>query len=564
MDMQVFVHMAIWVWGGCCYRGTNARPCPASVSYCIGIIKNYFRQYFNKFAVLRSPAVVIYFLAAIILVTALMGRELACVLAERGYLFGMRRVAKFTKKLPAATRYGNVASMMNGYKHPVHFVGFGSDGDAGRGLKDKCVAFSMYQLLKQRYYGMALAEECLDVTRDFFLNELLQPKGDYERAFRIVEMELGFCHDHFFTKHAVIFELEAGFFSLFLVRIFLISTVVYFVLQSALSVKTLNAIIEVQTKRADDIITLLVLATILLVEVLQAAFYLALDWCKVSLICRYVTRSCYQRSAFIEKVISCLGRFTLFGYWKNKIGLYSVSSGNTYSDLSDGEFRTVKKAIVKSLVSCDGLPTNGEGSLRRNGVLAEFSWALRGQSQAEIMLIWNIATFHFSIVRPYVEEDAEFNVLVSLSLSRYCAHLMESAPELLPGNCGDTKVAMADVQDDFSKIQAPLGLLGQAMDEFQDEEEGRSIFMRGVKLGKQLKAMPNRAEGWQIIADFWAEKILYIAPTDNVKGHMELLAKGGELLTNIWVLLTHAGVVKIHREEDKKAMPRRRPSQANV
>ena len=84
--------------------------------------------------------------------------------------------------------------------------------------------------------------------------------------------------------------------------------------------------------------------------------------------------------------------------------------------------------------------------------------------------------------------------------------------------------------------------------------------MRGVKLGKQLEGILSSALRWKLIADFWAEKILYIAPSANVKGHMELLAKGGEFLTHIWVLLTHAGILKINREEDNNTLPRRQPS----
>ncbi|XP_047043002.1 uncharacterized protein LOC124647050 [Lolium rigidum] len=425
------------------------------------------------FKVFKNPAVAVSSLTLAVVITAFMGRELACLMVERGY-FCVRRIAKFMNNLPANDDGFDPVSM-RGYKYPVHFricteanvvtidqiwqcegrllLSSGSTDHCCIGLKDVCLAYAMYQLLKRRYYGMACAEEHLDETRDFVFKGL--PHGtddDYERAFRIVEVELGFCHDYFFTKHAIIFELETGFFILFVLRIMLILVVAYFVWLNSLSVKTPTAIIEVHSRRADAIITVLVLVTVLLIELLQATFYMASDWCKVSVACRYVRGSWYQGNAFFEKLMGYLSRFTIFRHWKNTIDQYSVfSNPNAAHMAAESDLQAVKLAIVRSLRSCDGLPTNGEGSLRRNGVFAEFSWALQGQAQAEIMLVWHIATEHVN-AKSENEEATELHRQVAVCLSRYCAYLMDSAPELLPGYFGDTKSVMCDVKEDVSKV----------------------------------------------------------------------------------------------------------------
>jgi hypothetical protein len=70
------------------------------------------------------------------------------------------------------------------------------------------------------------------------------------------------------------------------------------------------------------------------------------------------------------------------------------------------------------------------------------------------------------------------------------------------------------------------------------------MFIKGLKLGKELEEIGDEVLLWKVLAEFWAETIIYIAPSDNVKAHMERLAQGGEFLTHVWALLTHAGILK--------------------
>jgi hypothetical protein len=44
--------------------------------------------------------------------------------------------------------------------------------------------------------------------------------------------------------------------------------------------------------------------------------------------------------------------------------------------------------------------------------------------------------------------------------------------------------------------------------------------------------------------------ILCVAPSDNLKGHKEAIARGGELITLLWVLLFLAGIVSRPGEDD--------------
>ena len=83
------------------------------------------------------------------------------------------------------------------------------------------------------------------------------------------------------------------------------------------------------------------------------------------------------------------------------------------------------------------------------------------------------------------------------------------------------------------------------------------VLKEGVRLGEQLVELTvvegDETTVWKVMAEFWSEMILYVAPSDNLKGHKEAIARGGELITLLWVLLFHAGIVSRSGEEDGDA-----------
>ncbi|KAF3325337.1 hypothetical protein FCM35_KLT10408 [Carex littledalei] len=70
-----------------------------------------------------------------------------------------------------------------------------------------------------------------------------------------------------------------------------------------------------------------------------------------------------------------------------------------------------------------------------------------------------------------------------------------------------------------------------------------SIVGKGVKLANDLGNCANDGSlVWTMLAEFWAEMILFVSPSDNVDGHEKNLDRN-ELITQLWALLTHAGIV---------------------
>ncbi|VAH41718.1 hypothetical protein VPH35_026643 [Triticum aestivum] len=92
------------------------------------------------------------------------------------------------------------------------------------------------------------------------------------------------------------------------------------------------------------------------------------------------------------------------------------------------------------------------------------------------------------------------------------------------------------------------------LDGTEEGDDPVTVLEKGVKLGKQLASMPDVLERWKVMEDFWAETIIYVAPSHSTgKQHMQHLESGGEFLTHIWALLSHAGILNLNRDKEQGA-----------
>lgn len=151
---------------------------------------------------------------------------------------------------------------------------------------------------------------------------------------------------------------------------------------------------------------------------------------------------------------------------------------------------------------------------------------------------------------------------VAVKLSRYYAYLIVFVEELLPYYVEDTRELKMTVTKEVkilassctpSEMCKKMKCLPRTKEE---KDNPKTIFDKGLKLGKQLEKMHNtRPQLWNMIAEFWAETIIYITPSHaTAKHHMKHL-ESGEFLTHIWVLLSHAGILNLDREKDQGSKP---------
>jgi hypothetical protein len=467
-------------------------------------------------------------------------------------------------------------------------------------LKDLCLSCALFQQLKRRHFFGRVRPKTSSARKDhdFVFKKLLPSEGDFRRAFRIIEAELGFCYDFFFTKYYYTFVgthlLPLSLVTAFLVKIVLLLTVGVFAVRNSLVLETPNPIIEVHISRGDYIISLLLLGVALTVELVNAAFYLASDWAQVSLATSMHVKKKQRCASIFGEVIAFLRRVTFSGQLRrnrmNSQHSVMVGLGQRQHDpveVSDA----VKRAVARSLISTyGGNPTNdvGETSIWQED--HRYSWALKGLSQLEVLLIWHVATEYCDISAApspspsnrcsehqgftanlsaycaHLFENAlgllrnhrrdritrrEDHRGVAVHLSRYCAYLIGSVPELLPYHQADIAQLAHMVVEERTELFR-LDSTTNIYDEMKDlqgtgeEDDPRKIFQKGIKLGKQLGRMED-GDHWEVLQDFWAKTTIHAAKSHyTTKQHMQHLESGGEFLTHIWALLAHAGILNLN------------------
>ncbi|CAD6252691.1 unnamed protein product [Miscanthus lutarioriparius] len=528
---------------------------------------------------------------------------------------------------------GDVITIDMIWKHDGKLLS--SRDERARALKDTCLSFALFKLLKRRFCSLEIAEAGHPKTRDFVLHGLLadnnappsrpqhqcddnpedQLRRGAERAFHIIEVELSFLYDFFYTKYPVLFPTKrvVGVIRFFFLLVFLV-VLLYF---------TTDAIWVARHPRfvapyyAFTIFNdFLFVAMIFAIDVLQQLATSYSNWAVVHFVCDYVRTKkksrwhCWSwiRQELIKWVANC--RYHKVRHWDHKLGQYSLLKSleydsfltNTLSlltlrlmdpkgigrkrepdvELPPAVMHAVATALRRSLEEGNGCLTNGTKSIKDGE--GELLWACTQPTTTHMVLVWHIATTLCDVKDDFTKDkDISHELLpqlhrhrlIATCLSGYCAYLLAFVPEMLPDHSYTTKQILdavvrearqnlVNTEDksktkqileatvrkareylgmtkDMSKIFDKMTELGGIVGGSRGEET--PILILGARLHRCLMAItvPRR---WELLAEFWAELLLFLAPSDNTDVHAEHLAEGGEFMTHLWALLMHAGILK--------------------
>ncbi|KAF8660527.1 hypothetical protein HU200_057629 [Digitaria exilis] len=465
-------------------------------------------------------------------------------------------------------------------------------------IKDLCLSFALFKLLLRRFLGCQLAEAGCHRAMAFVQDGLLS--GSPERVFQVVEAELSFLADFLFSKLTVFYA--SGWWFPALNSILVVATWISCVAAGGAIVHDMtnegtvlagdyhglrdylqhhDTVFHVIVG-LDVLVSVSFIVAIVFTEGWEIANYVCSDWLKVSTICEYARRPSWRKSPWARRRLGRVLRLRAMQQWDDRFCQMSILQlrfcycGCVSRQVDRIAKETVvvplavKSAIVEALRTNQGRLGNGDMSLQRNGVADMLIWACRISasdtdhdnaeldSLSEQILVWHVATrlaelkpsegAHGKVVSDNDGDgDESDHVVVATRLSRYCAYLVALKPSLLPDHRVWTEEIYEGVVEEVTRVLARCAgpvvryeraatCLGGSMN---------ATLNKASKLGRQLvEELGDEEVTWKVLADFWAELILYLAPSENVTSHAKSLRRGGEFITVLWALLGHAGIVK--------------------
>uniref|UniRef100_A0ACD5W6R1 Uncharacterized protein n=1 Tax=Avena sativa TaxID=4498 RepID=A0ACD5W6R1_AVESA len=454
-----------------------------------------------------------------------------------------------------------------------------NQGGASR-RRDLCLSFALFRLLRLRFavdhVGSISFPFQETKCRDFVIKGLLSDDEDLDRAFRVVEAELGFLFDFFYARYPSIKDTLAP------------DSIVY-ALILATSIFTLfcpdllryqppmgGTNIFVHGFNLDLLVTRLVIVWYMFLESYQfLSLFIFSDWHKVKMMCRYVRKESWHR-AFVEIPLKVLCHFNITKYWKGSIGQYfildnvhphPVKSFLSWLSLQalDASLMTssislppeVRHAVLRQLKATRCEITDGRMWLYGMGVmdLDLDKDCFLGHTYACYIMTWHVATSICSYgltVEDASSPELVKNHAVATKLSGYCAYLLAFKPDLVPdstytslsmahGTLQNAREYLAECKSNkemYDKL-IELGNSRSKVNEVRFLHEGARIAVYLVDSTR----IETEEERWRVLAVFWANMMLWIASSDRAVAHATRMATGGEFITLIWALLTHAHVV---------------------
>ncbi|CAM0952059.1 unnamed protein product [Alopecurus aequalis] len=522
------------------------------------------------------------------------------------------------------------------------------DTERAMRLKDVCLSMALSKLLNRRFAAFKTPETELSSAHDFVFKGLLVPwAGDKgcervsdstcervsdstcERIFRVIEVELGFVYDLYYTRYPYLYHKVR--------HLALCLPVAMVIFCSWLT----YVIFKKHHEEADSVplcTTLYLMSVVTFLEAFQLYLHVASDWFKVALIRSYVTRPALQESVIWSMIISLSLRLKAFRPWESKLGQYCLlqSYDGTRRRSNFIHYVTLwlvdrakrgckrgklvklsthaKKAIIDSLVRRKEDLKKGMSRVPQIDPRLSLPLSLPCDASngtvTRTILVWHIATTickhkfdaapatHGKQTAPLSQEDINV-VFTASSLSQYCAYLIAFVPDLLPDHnfdsasildkCIDEARNFKPLQDaktmekkvhelmskketkrddaprlnksieeahNFKPLQGAKTMEKKCQELMSKETKSGDaprLFIEGAQLATQLMDIQDR---WKVLSDFWAEMMIYIAPCEDAKAraHLEALARGGEFITHLWALLTHAGVL------ENEPMPKSEPT----
>ncbi|CAL5077725.1 unnamed protein product [Urochloa decumbens] len=462
--------------------------------------------------------------------------------------------------------------------------------------------------LKRRFLGLHTDRE-MEYKRDqLFKLFWIHPNIDYKRTLKAIEVELAFLYEIFFTSNEFIHYYEAKTSSFWALASFIgicfvgVATAIPGTLtrshrhSTSTGPNAAGTSIIVGTTTTDLIVTLVILVSLALLQLLQLLRCWTSNWARVAFACEYAMgapmksmsgeylvrpRMCGRMAGMLG--LQYIGQ-VLRELWGSdaKGGAAVRLDEDVKASIADflGQMKSTRIGKEWCSLFVDNGVSKSELPFRKGGLLDHRFIMSQAYSFTESVMVWHIATWyceHKEKPQPKEEEGTgcsetakagggrelarEKHRHVAIALSKYCAYLVVSAPELLPGSSAETKRAFDQAMEkarkglaagEWTSVDHHVAFVGNLTND---------AFLYGVYFGKLLcdETPPpsyctrrRSDDPWEVLARLWVQTLLYAAPYGDVEAHRQRLSQGGEFITHLWALLYHLGFDKWEHDKEEE------------
>ncbi|XP_030517234.2 uncharacterized protein LOC115730769 [Rhodamnia argentea] len=467
---------------------------------------------------------------------------------------------------------------------------YSSGDDPARMIDSEVIvkSYDLLQMFKCLFVELILSHDERNTSKSIF------KAIDWKRAFKIVEIELGFMYDLLHTKAMVLYTKWG-----LRLRLFTFSTTLLVLVLFSWAKKS-------HLSRVDLSITYLLLAAIVFFETYSILMLISSDWCDVWLRKHNKTRVFGRAVTFMRlprqpRWSHSIGQFSLLSFCskerplvcqnvleflkiREKLEKYHYTLHEDMSDeMRNWIFRHVKEDLL--YVEEHDAPVRTDiheslAKLLKGYELPQAKWATEGDFD-QVVLTWHIATelSYYSDQKNGRRESELPHFRVSKLLSRYMFYLLVMYPSMLPGGITEIRLrdTFAEALKFFEDRLAPSSELNGEPNWWiknlvinrGKRNEMSSYLQRASRMLLEVntEVPPSKVKGgksksvlfdgcrivadirqreigikWETIAKLWVKILMYAASQCRGDRHAGQLRRGGELLTHVWLMMAHFGM----------------------
>ncbi|KAI6691596.1 hypothetical protein NL676_028424 [Syzygium grande] len=448
-------------------------------------------------------------------------------------------------------------------------------------------AYRLLQIFKCLFIDLILSYDDRDLSQSIFKDI------EWEDAFQLMGIELGFMYDLLYTKAMLLYSVWG-----FRRRFITFSLTLLVLALFSLAEKYPNC------STVDLYITYALLAVIIIFEIYSILILLSSDWTDVWL-------SVHNKSRALHRAVTCV-RLPKQPRWSNSIAQFSLlrfcidenplfchgilKRLNISEKLDKYHYTTFERIPPNLKQKIFGRLKVKFGKLEKptdisqiGRVLDEYGhtdkmWSTKAEFD-QIILTWHVATE----LCYYWDKQDKWNYAdysLSILLSRYMFYLLLMYPFTLPNGIGQIRIrdTFAEAVKFFEErpikvqthsntepeesrtvsrhpsgrrtnkvvhrsqkaLQSACKMLLEVNTEVEPTKvkggRSKSVLFDGCRLATALNKSVDIEMKWQMISNLWVEVLLYAASQSRGDCHAHQLRRGGELLTHVWLLLAHFGL----------------------